>query len=704
MNSNNDGNNQLTIPQALQLASTHHVNGNLQEAEILLNKILKVEPENVYALHSLGCLAHQVQQQKLAIELIERAIDLQPDTALFHRNIAEMYRQAGDTENAISHGKKSIILEPKSAIALSNLGIAYFDIKDYQQAIDYQKQALAIDESTVTALNNLGSVYRALKETDRAIDYYQKTMAINPNYAESLNNLGAVFTEQSDPEQGMPLLEKAVQLNPGYAEAYRNLGTCYLVLEKNQQATVSFQSALKLKPHFPEALLGLASIEQEANNFSNAEKLINQAITVDGNTANSYVQLAGLLNIMGFPERALESYEQALKIDPQDIPAHVGIGNFLTEQGKLEEADRYLQKALTIDATSIATHISRVQLKKVDDKNKSFQFLAEKEKSIATISKTKAMGINFALGKCNDDIGNYRQGFQHFLKACQLKRDKIEYSRADNTMATLNIISTFTKELINELSGHGFQSETPIFVLGMPRSGTTLTEQIIASHPECHGAGELADLGTLIGSLDTGAQKALYPQSIIDLSESKLKSLGQSYVAGLQARKPDARCITDKMPSNYFYLGLIHLILPNAKIVHVKRNPVDTCISNFSKLFKHGQHFSYDLAELGYYYRDYNNLMTHWKKVLPQGSFYEVNYENLVENTETESKALIKYCGLEWDEKCLEFHTNTRSIRTASVTQVRQPIYKSSVQRWRHYESFIEPLLNALDDLAPKRS
>ena len=240
----------------------------------------------------------------------------------------------------------------------------------------------------------------------------------------------------------------------------------------------------------------------------------------------------------------------------------------------------------------------------------------------------------------------------------------------------------------------------PIFVLGMPRSGTTLTEQIIASHQQVYGAGELHDILQLVNHPKEGAPEG-YPLSLKGIIPADLKMLGEKYVAGLQARKPEARHITDKMPANFNCLGMIHLMLPNAKIVHVKRNPVDTCLSCFTRLFNKSQYQSYDLTEIGRYYRNYSILMDHWRAVLPPGSFYEVQYEDLVADNENQARALIKYCGLEWDDACLESHKTERSIRTASVTQVRQPIYNTSVERWRKYEKHLRPLLDALGDLVP---
>src|ERR1019366_7345017 len=220
----------------------------------------------------------------------------------------------------------------------------------------------------------------------------------------------------------------------------------------------------------------------------------------------------------------------------------------------------------------------------------------------------------------------------------------------------------------------GESSDLPIFVLGMPRSGTTLTEQIIASHPGVFGAGELFDM-IHIAQRKEKAEDPEFPESAKIMTPAVMKEMGRKYVEGLKVRDPKARRITDKMPANFLHIGLIHLILPNAKIIHVNRNPLDTCISCFTRLFAHNQNQTYDLNELGRYYRGYSDLMTHWRKVLPKGSFYDIQYEALVDDTETEAKRLIEYCGLEWSDSCLAFHENKRNIRTASLHQVRQPIY-----------------------------
>ena len=274
------------------------------------------------------------------------------------------------------------------------------------------------------------------------------------------------------------------------------------------------------------------------------------------------------------------------------------------------------------------------------------------------------------------------------------------------------IEAAFTPELIAEKSGGGDPSSMPIFVIGMPRSGTTLVEQIIASHPQVHGAGELKTFNDVVLTVHGPDGKTIpYPDFVPALAAGPLKQIGSRYLALVRdlvsrsdGEKKDAPYVTDKMPSNYYFAGLIHLALPNAKIIHTMRDPVDTCISCFSKLFAGEQNHTYDLGELGRYYKRYQQLMAHWRRVLPPGRIFDVRYEDVVADVEGEARRIIAHCGLPWDDRCLAFHETRRPIRTASATQVRQPIYKSAVGRWRVYEQQLGPLLIALDGAEPRRT
>jgi hypothetical protein len=312
------------------------------------------------------------------------------------------------------------------------------------------------------------------------------------------------------------------------------------------------------------------------------------------------------------------------------------------------------------------------------------------------------MHLDFALGKVYADIGDHGRAFQRLLAGNAAKRAAIAYDEQAALAQFDRVETVFTRELIAAKTGGGDPTRMPIFVLGMPRSGTTLIEQILASHPMVHGAGELSVLNQVVNTVSaTDGAGFPYPDYVRALDASGLQRLGAQYLAGVDelARKhgaADFERVTDKMPSNYYFAGLIHLALPNAKIIHSVRNPLDTCISCFSKLFSAEQNHTYDLGELGRYYRRYQQLMTHWHEVLPADSMLDIRYEDVVADLEGEARRIIAYCGLPWDERCLAFHKTNRPVRTASATQVRQPIYNSAVNRWRAYEKEIGPLLAGL--------
>lgn len=692
---------QLSLDQALQLASQYQQAGQLQQSEALLREILKVHPKQPFALQLLAVIAHQVGQLDTAIRLLYEAIAVLPNVAQFHANCAEMCRQAGRMEDAVQYGENAVQLDPHSAQAHSNLGIAHYDRGELDLAEACQRRALKCLPTMPQALNNLGSIQRDLKQYPAAIDYYQRVLEHNPGYLEAANNLGAVLTESERPEQAVPILLQVINARPDYAEAHCNIACAFLSIEDFARAEIGYKKALELKPDYPQALEGLAKLHQERSELRQAQAIGERALALAPQRAEAHSLLAGIFMEQGFHDKARAAYDQALALNPALLSAHLGKGHLLMQGGDMAAAEVWFRQALALDPECLAARLSLTQVRKTEPGDDNLLALEEQAKAVGTLSETKALALHFSLGKCYDDIKDYARAFPHFQEGCRLKRKRVEYKADDNTQACANITAFFTPDTIDRLSGAGDLSEAPIFVLGMPRSGTTLVEQILASHPDVYGAGELHDLLHLAGRPKDEPTEG-FPLSLRGLTAADLAAMGQRYVAGLRERAPDAQCITDKMPANFFCVGLIHLLLPNAKIVHVMRNPVDTCLSGFMQLFRKSQYYSYDLAELGRYYRNYARLMQHWRDVLPSGAFLDIQYEDLVADPEGQTRHLLEYCQLDWNDACLDFHKTERSVRTASVTQVRQPIYSSSVERWRHYEQFLAPLLEELGDLVPE--
>jgi len=314
------------------------------------------------------------------------------------------------------------------------------------------------------------------------------------------------------------------------------------------------------------------------------------------------------------------------------------------------------------------------------------------------LSATDRLRLDYALGKAYADFRDHSSAFKHWASGASAKRSQLAYDENAAFAFFEAIERVFTTELVQAKSGWGDPSQAPIFILGMPRSGSSLVEQILASHPAVYGAGELRTFNDVVLSVrDPDGAAIPYPDFVPALDPASSKLLGSRYVSMLRALAPTTgERVTDKMPANYFFVGLIHLLLPNATIIHTIRNAVDTCFSCFSTLFVRDQNHTYDLGEIGRYYKRYERLMAHWRRVLPPGRFLDVNYEELVEDLDGQARRLLEYCGLPWDERCLEFHRTERPIWTASTMQVRQPIYKSSIGRARAYEAFLAPLIASL--------
>lgn len=694
---------QLSLEQAMTLASQLQAQGRLPESEALLRQILQAQPNHAHALHLLGVIAHQASKPELAMELIEKAIQLNDKEALFHANLGEMSRLQGDLNRAIQHGKKAVALDSMLATAHSNLGIAYYDSKKYDRAEACQRLALKINPRLACALNNMGSILREHKRLPEAIDFYRQAYASAPNYLEPLNNLGAMLVLEERPDEAVEVLAQALSLNPQYADAHCNLGFALKALEQYEQAFQHFQTALQFKPEYAEAYVGIGGIYQEQHNLPEAERASLKAIELAPEKAEAQSLLGAIYTEMDMTEEAIASFDRALAIDPTLSSARLGKGHLCMEMGDLAAAEEFFRKALhDSPADDLAARFHLTQAKKVQPGDENMAALVTAAQGMEGLPENKRLSLHFALGKCYDDTGDYAKAMNHFKEGCRIKRGKIIYDPADQEGIFTRIIEAFDREKLEALRGGGNPSDMPIFVLGMPRSGTTLTEQIIVSHPEVHAGGELPDLLQIAHRpIQIGTAMADFPDNLQGLSPEILTAWGANYIAGLRKRAPEARRMTDKMPGNFFMVGLIHLMLPNAKIVHVNRNPVDTCLSCFTRLFHHGQEQTYELTELGQYYRQYHRLLDHWRSILPPGSFLDIRYEDLVADTEPQARRLLEYCGLEWDAACLEFHATKRKVRTASITQVRQPIYTSSVERWRRYGNTLDPLLKALGDLVP---
>ena len=691
----------LSIEQALNLAAQHQSAGNLPQAEAFLKQILQHAPNQPQALGLLGVIAHQVGKNDLAAQLIEKAIEADAKVALFHANLGEIYRLLGKLDLAIERGERAIALEPENVMALSNLGIAYFDSGQFDKAEAVQEKALRIDPNFSPSLNNMGSIRREQKRYEEAADLYQRAIANNPSNLEPMNNLGVTLTQLDRPREALEVLDKALTLQPAYTEAVCNKGFALNAMEQDEEALGHFQEALRLRPDYAEAHLGIAQVRHKHHELEEAEDRVRTALSLKPQLPEGVSLLGSILLSNGRGEEAYQSFQEALKLEPGLKSARLGLGSHFLEQGDLQEAETLFAEIVAeAQGDTSSALFNLVQARKNKAGETHVEALFETAKNAKDLPPAKAISLQFAMGKVLDDLGDHDKAFEHFNEGCRLKRETIQYDADAQDRLFEEVKQIFSAEYIEDHRGAGCSSTVPIFVLGMPRSGTTLTEQILASHPNVYGAGELFDFIDLAqgdgATRSTKARASAFPNNMKAITNGELTALGERYIEGLKARAPGVAHVTDKMPANYFHVGLIHLALPEAKIIHVHRHPPDTCISCFTRLFAFNQYNTYDLEELGRYYKGYEALMDHWREVLGEEAFLDIRYEDLVDNTEEEAKRLLAYCGLDWDPQVLEFHQTERTVRTASFAQVRQPIYRSSLERWKRYDRHLIPLKKAL--------
>lgn len=507
-------------------------------------------------------------------------------------------------------------------------------------------------------------------------------------------------------KDALQALQQTAKLLPRDAEVHNNLGDILAKRDRLEDAERNFRKAIQIKPKYADAYYNLGHVLFRQDRFAEAADCFKKAIHSNPNLAEAYSNLGATRKMQGLYQEAEANLCKALQLNPGLMEAHINLGDALAEQGRTPEAETRYRHALTINPHDIAARFALARIKKVQPGDEDFSALLSIERMACEgqekLSGQDRIGLHFALGKCLDDIGEYDQAFPHFEEGCRLKRASFAYDPDADSQIFAEIQRIFDATKLDSLHGGGDASPLPIFILGMPRSGTTLIEQIIASHPDVQGAGELPDLMEVVRRNNGGV--ANFWQGLRTIERGCLAKWGAEYVAALKRHSPGSLRVTDKMPHNFLLTGLIHVMLPNARIIHVRRNPLDTCLSCFTNLFGNDNvKFSYDLTELGRHYAEYARLMEHWRNALPKDAYLDVQYEDVVQDREAQTRRLIEYCGLEWNDACLEPHKSERSVRTASVSQIRQPIYRSSMDRSRNYERHLGPLLEALGELVPNR-
>ena len=509
----------------------------------------------------------------------------------------------------------------------------------------------------------------------------------NENFHQAAHLLGQIAFRDQKGEVAAQMTHKAILIDGSIAEYHRDLAEILSVAGKPKDAMIVIERALKINVNDPKshyiAGIALSALGERPKSIEAYKK----AVELNPKFGLAYNNLGSALESSGDVASAKEAYAEAVEINQTHAEAQNNLAAILISEGDVEGATKHLEAAIVARPKFIDPHYNLSTIKNYTDDDVHIVQMEMIAQNTSGLPMDARIRLCFALGKAYEDAGKYEQSFDMYGAANKAKRKTFKYNEERAIETGEEIKSSFDKAYLKGLKKSKKDDPLPIFVVGMPRSGSTLIEQILCSHDDIHGAGEVIFLTQAI-------QKRCnkFPAGVADLTDADISAISEEYLAQLKALAPGAKRIVDKMPSNFYYVGLIAKIFPGAHIINTARHPLDSCLSNYSRLFNHTMEFAYDLEELGRYYNRYQDLITHWHKVLPKKTLLDVHYEKVVADLEKEARNLIDFVGLDWQDSCLEFYNNKRTVHTASVTQVRQPIYKSSVKRWEKFGTALDPL------------
>ncbi len=660
--------------------------GLLEEAVESFQRATTMEPKFAEAHNDLGQVLLRLGRKDAAIASCQRALALRPHFAAALGNLANAERARGGLAAAIAGYRRVIALEPGLAEAHRNLGSALLETGETQAAIVSLRTAIELRPEFAAAVTQLARALTAAGRGAEAIPYFERLLARDPRI-EILDEYAALQAGLGRYEAAAGCYRKLLDRMPGTARLHANMGHVLHCLGEFQAAIEHCRLAIELDPPLPEAHLHLGNSLLALNLLHEADNAYRAGLQIDPEHAALHTALAMAERALGQLADAEASTRRSLALRPQAADTLALLGSLAIDHGRFDEAEDLLRKALALNPELPEALTSLAVLRKMGPGDMPWRDAAERVLSRG-VAVAHAINLHHALGKYYDDVDNIDAAFRHHRLGNELaRRTRVRYDRVEMTQRVTRTLAAFDRNALAAPAHSGLASERPVFVVGMPRSGTSLTEQILASHPQIHGAGEL-----LYWIFAADAERAASSER----RAATIAELGRTYLEGLEAQAPDAARVVDKLPVNFKNLGLIHAALPGARFIHLERNPLDTCLSIYFQGFSAAHSYATDFGDLAHYYHEYRRLMAHWRAVLPLQTLLEVRYEDLVDDPEGWSRRMLTHVGLPWDPRCLEFHRTDRPVLTASNWQVRQPMNRSSVGRWRRYERFMGSLREAL--------
>jgi tetratricopeptide (TPR) repeat protein len=587
--------------------------------------------------------------------------------------------------------REILVTAPGTPAALYLLGVAALNRGETDAGTLLLEQACAAPLATAALQADLAERLRLGGRLAGAEAAGRRAVELDPCVALAWTNLAVILLERGAVAEAERCVVRAVALDPRYGRAYGTAASIANRLGEPDRAAAWIGSGLLAAPNDPALLMAEASALRRAGDLPEARALCNRLIEAG---ENAWDLVAEIEQDEGRAEPAIAAWDRAIALAPRPAPMLADKANLLLDLGRIDEAAYEFGRALVLAPNHAPALFGQASIARFRRKSPDIAQLEELLASGRIEAGDDRLHLHFALGQAYLDGEDPARAFQHFSAGNGLRRSAYAYDVAEDEQLLASIAATFPAEMIAARADVGDPGESPIFIVGMPRSGTSLLEQILAAHPDIHGAGELLQIKRLV--LRDLAAQGPFPSVVPELTADQFRALGRRYVEATAALAPGAKRIVDKLPLNFYFAGLIRLMLPNARIIHIRRDPLDTCLSCYTTLFREPMRYAHDQAELGRFYRAYQALMEHWRRVLPADRFIEVDYGDLVADPETQARRLLEFCGMPWDDACLRPEHSGRPIRTASRLQARQPVHRTSVGRAGPYRDYLGPLVAAL--------
>ncbi len=639
--------------------------------------------------HAMGLLSKGESQ--LAREQAQEILRHHPDEINSLFVVAAAVRVDGDKAEALQRLEKLIQRAPDFALAQQELGFAYAEAGQVLAAIEALQRAVAIEPKLPASWKLIGELFLVDEDERSAAEAFNQSMlalSVDPELVRALKLFRAGKTGQAE-----QLCRNFLHENPADVIAIRLLADIGMKVGVYADAENLLERCLELAPDFSLARLNYAQVLEKREKLDLALVQVERLLEAEPEKFTLLVLRGAILTKLGDFERALPLYEFLLSHFPARPRISMFYGHALKTVGQQQRAIAAYRQAISLQPSFGDAWWSLANLKTFRFEDDDIEAM-RLEIGRSTCSQDDYLHLCFALGKALEGRKQYDESFHYYQLGNGIKEDASGYEADDTEQGVQRLKAVCSREFFSAAEGHGNPSPDPIFIVGLPRSGSTLLEQILASHSQVDGTKELAFILAMVRRLGGKRKKSelsRYPEILTELSASRLSDLGQEYIDRSRIQRGTAPFFIDKMPNNFLHVGLIHLILPNAKIIDARRHPMAACFSSYTQHFARGQSFTYGLSNIGRYYRDYVELMDHWDDVLPE-KVLRVQYEDVVADTEAQVRRLLDYCELPFEENCLQFYETERAVRTASSEQVRQPIYSGALEHWRKYEKYLDEL------------